>query len=272
VHRGSTLGLVSCARDAEPSTRMPDHTRCGTTTMVDLFHHMKLEKNRMESRKFCSLDRAGRLRRLGIGISYLSLVLFVSVIKAASGQTYIGTDKLRPGDQLKKEQYIKSQTGRYVLVMQSDCNLVLYPNGSIDALWSSHTKHKGKNCYAEMQTDGNLVVYDYPRRPVWWSDTTGKARGGTLVIQDDGNAVIYRGNQAPWSTGTAQDRGTAQSSGGPLKCPDPSSALPPGYQPPPSCPGPIGGPSWPKTCPNPGELPPDCLPPGQNLQRLRQAH
>lgn len=117
----------------------------------------------------------------------------------------LGSDKLRPGERLNKEQYIRSRGGKYVLVMQWDCNLVIYPNGHSNKVWASDSTGKGKHCYAEMQTDGNLVVYDKPRNPVWWSNSTGKARGGTFVMQDDGNAVIYSNNAAEWDTGSASN-------------------------------------------------------------------
>ncbi len=51
-----------------------------------------------------------------------------------------------------------------------------------------------------MQSDGNLVIYGYPR-PVWASNTNGWG-GAYLVMQDDGNAVIYIGRRAIWATGT----------------------------------------------------------------------
>jgi hypothetical protein len=52
-----------------------------------------------------------------------------------------------------------------------------------------------------MQTDGNLVLYDYQHHPVWASGTNGHP-GAYLVIQKDGNAVIYKGITPLWATNT----------------------------------------------------------------------
>jgi hypothetical protein len=44
------------------------------------------------------------------------------------------------------------------LIMQNDCNLVLYQNGH--ASWASNTRYVGSlSCQAVMGNDGNLVVY-----------------------------------------------------------------------------------------------------------------
>jgi hypothetical protein len=49
-----------------------------------------------------------------------------------------------------------------------------------------------------MQGDGNLVIYDSGRNPVWASD------GNRLVAQDDGNVVIYDPADNPiWATNTS---------------------------------------------------------------------
>ncbi|KAL5697716.1 hypothetical protein ACHQM5_028833 [Ranunculus cassubicifolius] len=89
----------------------------------------------------------------------------------------------------------------FVLTMQGDCNLVLYDGG---AIWASGTNGRGSNCYVEMQTDGNLVIYTPGRRAIWASNTN---RGGSasyyLSLQCDRNLVIYTpGGTAIWATGT----------------------------------------------------------------------
>ncbi|CAA6656566.1 unnamed protein product [Spirodela intermedia] len=83
-------------------------------------------------------------------------------------------------------QYL--ETGRFTLVMQNDCNLVLYDGG---AVWSSRTFGKGTNCRAAMQTDGNFVIYT-GGRPVWASNTN----------FGFGNYVLVLHSRAIWATGT----------------------------------------------------------------------
>jgi len=61
------------------------------------------------------------------------------------------------------------------LIMQSDCNLVLYENG--DPMWRSGTSSSYSNCSVDMQTDGNLVIYT-PNGIALWS--SGTQQSGTL--------------------------------------------------------------------------------------------
>ena len=67
---------------------------------------------------------------------------------------------LFPGDSL--------ENGNWSLVMQQDCNLVLY-NNTVHS-WSTKTQGLGFECYAFMQKDANFVVYN-GRRPLWATNT-----------------------------------------------------------------------------------------------------
>jgi pimeloyl-ACP methyl ester carboxylesterase len=108
-----------------------------------------------------------------------------------------GPDTLSPGQRLYANQYVDSADGRFRFVYQGDGNLVLYgPGGPI---WATMTFGAGR---AEMQADGNLVVYDHNDIPVWASGTSGHD-GAFLRVQTDGAVVVYRQDGFPiWSTGT----------------------------------------------------------------------
>ena len=68
-------------------------------------------------------------------------------------------------------------------------------------VWATGTSGR-PGARAELQRDGNFVVYDIADRPIWSSGTYGK--GVTrLALQSDGNLVIYAGSQALWSSNTA---------------------------------------------------------------------
>ncbi|KAK1271833.1 hypothetical protein QJS04_geneDACA007684 [Acorus gramineus] len=79
----------------------------------------------------------------------------------------------------------------YQLIMQKDCHL---------PVWSSGSKGKARQCYLELQSDGNLVVYGEGTVPVWASKTNVGIGNYVLVLQPDRNVVTYGG--AIWSSAT----------------------------------------------------------------------
>lgn len=104
---------------------------------------------------------------------------------------------LNAGTSLALGQSITSPNGKYKLELQADGNLVL--GGPAGMAWASETSGKQVN-RADMQTDGNLVLYTADNGVVWASDTADKP-GAHLVLQDDRNIVIYAadGSTVLWS-------------------------------------------------------------------------
>ena len=92
---------------------------------------------------------------------------------------------LASGTALKPGDSVTSMNGRYHLELQTDGNLVL--TGPTGVAWDAGTRGKGV-ASAEMQADGNFVLYTADRIPVWDADTTGP--GAHLVLQDDRNILI----------------------------------------------------------------------------------
>jgi hypothetical protein len=121
-------------------------------------------------------------------------------------------DTMNPGEALAP--WITSANGLYTLVFQSDGNLVLYENGSTNALWASGTNISNGGigpgsgpCI--MQEDGDLVIYGTLPQPIGFgqvfSTGTGGHPGSRLVVQNDGNVVIYTPDgTALWATNTVQ--------------------------------------------------------------------
>jgi hypothetical protein len=112
-------------------------------------------------------------------------------------------DHLQPGEVLfaAQSQSRTSADGRFILVMQSDGNLVLYRTANWHPLWATGTNGQDVN-FVAMQGDGNLVIYTFGGRAIWASNTSGRA-GAFLVVQNDGNVVIYYPNTPPiWATNT----------------------------------------------------------------------
>jgi len=109
------------------------------------------------------------------------------------------TDQLGVNWSAKRGTTVRSVTGGYRLVMQTDGNLVVY-NSKNKPLWASGTVGRATNVV--MQSDGNLVLYN-GNAPVWSSRTAGKGRS-RVVMQHDGNLVIVAANGKPtWNTETA---------------------------------------------------------------------
>ena len=113
------------------------------------------------------------------------------------------TGVLPSGSALNLDDNVISNSGRYLLAMQRDGNLVLYDRsgGGLRALWASNTAGQAVNDCA-MQTDGNLVIYGFPN-PIWASNTAGHPNS-FLQVQDDGNVVIIQPGAPIWATGTVQ--------------------------------------------------------------------
>ena len=102
------------------------------------------------------------------------------------------------GQKLTPNQSIKSPNGRFILIYQTDGNLVIY-EGSVSASGARWATGKiGAPGYAWMQTDGNFVTYDSADRPTWSSQTSNRA-GAWLALQDDGNLVVYLNCDRLWS-------------------------------------------------------------------------
>ena len=111
------------------------------------------------------------------------------------------SDRLRDGQGLLVGGSIKSQDGRFSLILQLDGNLVIYGPGH-DALWATGTQGHRDVFDAVMQADGNLVLYNGRNQPFWASNTAGTPNM-TLVMQNDGNLVIYDGANKPhWASNT----------------------------------------------------------------------
>jgi surface antigen len=114
---------------------------------------------------------------------------------------FLGADRLSTNQIMQIGQYIKSEDGKYVLLLQGDGNLVLY-GPAYHVLWNSNTSSQGV-AFAAMQGDGNLVLYTSNNQPMWSSATAGRGSSYS-VVQSDGNFVIYTiAGLATWNTGTA---------------------------------------------------------------------
>jgi cell wall-associated NlpC family hydrolase len=120
-------------------------------------------------------------------------------------QTMTVDSTLGSGRTLVANQSLFSKSHEYVLMMQSDGNLVMYGQ---TATWTTHTSGN-PGAWVAMQTDGNLVEYSAAGRALWDTQTNGKG-GATLQITDSNNlavtspqSVIYWQSAPPRTSGSS---------------------------------------------------------------------
>lgn len=127
---------------------------------------------------------------------------------------YFSKYSLKVSQRLNHDDCLASSDKRFYLCMQNDGNLVIYRGANTKnrrPIWASNTPGKGTHPHRlEMQSDGNLVMYDSKNRATWASGTHDRgATDVTTIMQSDGNLVIY--NNAPltplWASQTQRSVG-----------------------------------------------------------------
>jgi|SRR5579859_6110165 len=81
-----------------------------------------------------------------------------------------------------------STNGAFRLTLEIDGNLVEYNQSTGSAVWTSNTAKSLGWCLI-MQEDGNLVLYDAHKAPIWASGTSGH-NGAGMTLEDDGGIMI----------------------------------------------------------------------------------
>ncbi|MFQ6175243.1 hypothetical protein, partial [Streptococcus anginosus] len=81
------------------------------------------------------------------------------------------------------------------LVMQGDCNLVLY-GGKYG--WQSNTHGNGQHCFLRLNHRGELIIKDDAFNTVWNSGQNSGEGDYVFILQDNGFGVVY--GPAIWST------------------------------------------------------------------------
>jgi hypothetical protein len=102
---------------------------------------------------------------------------------------------------LTEGQRLVAANGKYYAEMQTDGNFVIYDqNGT--PIWATGTNGRGSHPYKlAMQADSNLVVYG-GTAPLWASGPRSGTAPYTLVMQNDANLVIYDTSHAIWASNT----------------------------------------------------------------------
>ena len=123
---------------------------------------------------------------------------------AAPAQASQPPSVLTAGQTLSAGGELVSPNGAYVLLMQTDGNLVEY--GPAGPMWSSNTPGSGASNRLVMQTDGNLVMYTASGGVPFATGEVGSGSNDYLAVQNDGNVVQYATGGAVFATNSATER------------------------------------------------------------------
>ncbi|KAI0488597.1 hypothetical protein KFK09_028436 [Dendrobium nobile] len=125
-------------------------------------------------------------------------MIFILSIALFSTQVY-ADNHLLPDERLNPSNFLKQD--RYMLIMQEDCNLILYNLNKPE--WATNTANRGSRCFVTLQSDGNFVMYDEHEErneAIWASNTDGQNGNYVIILQKDGNLVLY--SKPIFATGT----------------------------------------------------------------------
>eukprot|EP00960_Hanusia_phi_P075856 768475-Hanusia_phi.AAC.8 len=116
---------------------------------------------------------------------------------------------LRSGSGICSSQLL-SDNGLYLLMVQESGNVELHEMESSTStasligplVWSTQTAGDGQGPYRfDLQTDGNVVLYDYNRNVIWTVGVVGWGEGAVRV-SNDGNLLLSWENGNTWKGGT----------------------------------------------------------------------
>lgn len=111
--------------------------------------------------------------------AFLLLLLSNKPMRCEAGNVLAVTGPMYPG------QFLRYQD--YVLMLQPDCNLVLYDKSQ--TIWATNTK--ASTCSLTLQRTGELVLSDGSGNRMWGSNKKGGQGNYVLVLQKDRNLVVY---------------------------------------------------------------------------------
>jgi len=172
-----------------------------------------------------NLGRAARLRKQSWNNTNVPMAAEISDRNAAAAQAMADrtaanariagpypdkplsqSDYLVPGERMMPGQSIASADGAFMLVYQTDGNLVIYHSTPGDRftnpIWATGTNGTAPGVCV-MRRDGNLVIYDPAMQTVWASGTDGHP-DVFLWLKSNGQLVLHRNGNVIWQVGTPQ--------------------------------------------------------------------
>ncbi|MBN3297555.1 LEC protein, partial [Amia calva] len=112
-------------------------------------------------------------------------------------------NRLLKCDLIKQGEFLESKNKQFKAVLQDDGNFVIY---GWKPLWASDTWGNPTADRLVMQDDCNLVIYKKDDEPMWQSNTQhpGDCKTCRLTLQDDGHLVIEREGKQIWSSASSK--------------------------------------------------------------------
>lgn len=131
---------------------------------------------------------ASRLVHLLLIPALFLLLLSNKPLRCEAGSVLNEIGPMYPGQFLRNEDY--------VLMLQPDCNLVLYDKSQ--TIWATNTK--ASTCSLTLERTGELVLSDGSGNRMWGSNRRGGQGHYVLVLQKDRNLVVF--GPGRWDSGT----------------------------------------------------------------------
>lgn len=140
-------------------------------------------------------------------VALLIVVGISAIFTSALGCNIVGS-ALKTGQSLNENDCLRSPSGTFYAVLQTDGNFVIYTGTNFvpsNSIWSTATANKGTSPRRlTMQSDANLVLYGKNNTYIWDAKCAGKGKGPwSLEMQNDMNLVIYDSQRISiWATNT----------------------------------------------------------------------
>lgn len=153
--------------------------------------------------------------KVSIFTIFVVLLSFSKISPTTVFAESIGSD-LKMGQNLRVGQSITSSNGQYYAVIQKDGNFVVYDKNK-RPIWATATSVNvlSDGYRIAMQTDGNLVLYNQDNNAKWATQTEqDNALSFKLTLGDDGILKLFRESLCIWSS----DSGKIMSVGNNLQC------------------------------------------------------
>lgn len=127
------------------------------------------------------------------------ILLGLMLLVLSIGQVFAGSI-LYPTQGLRAGERMYSNNSKYFAQMQPDGNFVVYTAAGVP-IWSTNTTGLGAD-WAVMQADGNFVLYNSMTGKAIWSSKTTYNVPGFAAISDYGQWIVFK-NTPVWSSNTS---------------------------------------------------------------------